>query len=53
MSDCDTPVFEMKAEDIGASRTFEPLLAGDRQSGGRMAKTRNRLQPEPLEVSLS
>jgi hypothetical protein len=51
MSDCDTPVFEMK--NIGDSRTFEPLLAGDRQSEGRMAKARNRLKPEPPEVSLS
>jgi hypothetical protein len=40
-------------EDIGDSRTFEPLLAGDRQSEGRMAKARIRLKPEPLEVSLS
>jgi hypothetical protein len=46
-------VKEERAEDIGRSRTFEPLLAGDRQRQKRVAKARNPLQRSAVEVSLS
>jgi hypothetical protein len=42
-----------KAEDIGPPMSFEPLLAGDRQSQKRVAKARNPLQSGYFEVSLS
>jgi hypothetical protein len=42
-----------KAQDIGHSRTFEPLLAGDRQTARCVAKARNALKWGPFEVSLS
>jgi hypothetical protein len=41
------------ADDIGRCRTFEPLLAGDRQKQKRVAKARNPLQRSAFEVSLS
>jgi hypothetical protein len=41
------------AEEIGLSRTFEPLLVGDRQKQKRVAKARNPLQRGSFEVSLS
>ena len=41
------------ADDIGRARTFEPLLAGDRQRQKRVAKARNPLQRSAFEVSLS
>jgi hypothetical protein len=46
-------VKEERAEDIGRSRTFEPLLGGDRQRQKRVAKARNPLQRSAVEVSLS
>jgi hypothetical protein len=46
-------VKQERAEDIGRRRTFEPLLAGDRQRQKRMAKARNPLQRSAVEVSLS
>jgi hypothetical protein len=41
------------AEDTGYSKTFEPLLAGDRLREKRVAKAHNPLQRESFEVSLS
>jgi hypothetical protein len=46
-------VREEKAEDIGHSGTFEPLLAGYIQKKKRVAKAPNRLQRRSFEVSLS
>jgi len=46
-------VKQERADDIGRARTFEPLLAGDRQRQKRMAKARNPLQRSAFEVSLS
>jgi hypothetical protein len=51
--DCGAPVTGQKAEGIGRSRSFEPLLAGDRQRQKRVAKARNPLQNGCIEVSLS
>jgi hypothetical protein len=53
MSDCGAPVSEAKRlRNNGYSRTFEPLLAGDRQSEGRVAKARNPSIKRAFEVSL-
>jgi hypothetical protein len=41
------------AEDTGYSKTFEPLLAGDRLREKRVPKAHNPLQRESFEVSLS
>jgi hypothetical protein len=47
MSDCGAPVSDVKKlRNNGYSRTFEPLLAGDRQSEGRVAKPRKPLIKE-------
>jgi hypothetical protein len=43
VSDAPVSVSET-AEDIGLSGTFEPLLAGDRQTENGVAKARNPLQ---------
>jgi hypothetical protein len=52
--DCAAPVLRgEEAEDVGLSRSFEPLLAGDRQKQKRVAKARNPLQKGSFEVSLS
>jgi hypothetical protein len=54
MRECGAPVSETKkAQDISYSRTFEPLLAGDRQTARCVAKARYALKWGPLEVSLS
>jgi len=54
MFECGAAVSEtIKAQDISDSRTFEPLLAGDRQTEGCVAKARNASKWGPLEVSLS
>ncbi len=42
-----------KAEDIGCSRSFEPLPAGDRRRQNRVAEARDPLQNGCIEVSLS
>jgi hypothetical protein len=46
-------VRDEEATDPGSSRTFEPLLAGDRPKEKRAGKTHNPLQSEAFEVSLS
>jgi hypothetical protein len=46
-------VKQERVADIGRCRTFEPLLAGDRQKQKRVAKARNPLQRGAFEVSLS
>jgi hypothetical protein len=46
-------VKDERTEDIGRARTFEPLLAGDRQRQKHVAKARNPLQRSAFEVSLS
>jgi hypothetical protein len=42
-----------EAQETSDPRTFEPLLAGDRQIEGCVAKARNASKWGPLEVSLS
>jgi hypothetical protein len=42
-----------KAKQISHSRTFEPLLGGDRQKENRVAKAHIPLQRGSFEVSLS
>jgi hypothetical protein len=45
MFECGAAVSEtIKAQDISDSRTFEPLLAGDRQTARCVAKARNALK---------
>jgi hypothetical protein len=54
MADCGAPVAEPEMTDgMAIPITFEPLLAGDRQIGKRMAKACHPLQRDCLEVSLS
>jgi hypothetical protein len=53
MCDCGDPVFQTKAGQTSHSRTFEPLLGGDRQKKKRVAKAHIPLQRGSFEVSLS